>query len=178
MFEAAQLLVQRARVVLFHSAPLPLGAHPGLLQADTPGLRDTLAALAACDYLITVDSAFFHVGAALAIPSLGIFGPTDGRLFSIHHPCAELIEASGSFACAPCWRNEDLPCHLTGRQVSVCLSSVAPQAVVEGFEALARRFPRTGAAPLAGAAQDSAPLQIPAVYSASRPSITNSSAQP
>jgi len=142
LLRAMTELAERARIVIFHTLPVPIPAHPNIIQLHGQSIRDTFAAIAECDYFISVDSGFFHVAAAFEIPSLGIFGPTDGRLFSRHHPCALLIEAPKGFICAPCWRNEDLPCKLTGGQVSVCLSNISVDAVVEGVERLTRDYPR------------------------------------
>ena len=141
LLQAMTELAEKAHVVIFHTSPVPIPDHPNITQFHGQSIRDTFAAIAACDYFISVDSGFFHVAAAFEIPSLGIFGPTDGRLFSRHHPCALLIEAPDGFVCAPCWRNEDLPCKLTGGQVSVCLSSISVDEVVKGVDRLMRTYP-------------------------------------
>ena len=141
LVEAIPRLVVQARVVVFHTTEVPLKAQANLSQFHGRPLAETLAALAACDYFIGVDTAFFHVAAALATPSVGIFGPTDGQLFSLHHPCVELITANEHFPCAPCWRNEDLPCYLTHSQVSVCLSSITPDSIQRAIQKLMEAHP-------------------------------------
>jgi hypothetical protein len=75
------------------------------------------------------------------VPVVAMFGPTDGKLFTRHLRHATVICANESFACAPCWRNEDLPCQVT-RQVgpSPCVAALKVEAVqVAVAEALRER---------------------------------------
>jgi ADP-heptose:LPS heptosyltransferase len=145
LLDAVTELAEKARIVLLHTSPVPVPAHPNIIQLHGRPMRDTFAAIAACDYFVSVDSGFFHVAAALEIPSAGIFGPTDARIVSRHHPCAVLIEAPDGFVCSPCWRNEDLPCKLTGGQISVCLSSISAGEILAGIERLVTQYPRSPA---------------------------------
>jgi len=57
---------------------------------------------------------------------VAMFGPTDGKLFTRHHPKVILVEPEEPFPCSPCWRNEDLPCKLV-KQLgpSPCISAVS-----------------------------------------------------
>lgn len=142
LFSAMMELAETARIVVFHTLPVPVPAHPNIIQLHGQPMRDTFAAIAACDYFVSVDSGFFHIAAALEIPSVGIFGPTDARIVSRHHPCAVLLEAPEGFICAPCWRNEDLPCKLTGGQVSVCLSAISSKMITTAVQQLAQSYPR------------------------------------
>lgn len=142
LFKAMTELAERARIVVFHTSAVPVSVHPNIVQWHGKPIAETFAAIAACDYFVSVDSGFFHVAAAFEIPSLGIFGPTDGRVVSRHHPRALLIEAPDGFICAPCWRNEDLPCKLTGGQISVCLNNVSPEIVTAAVEQLMQTYPR------------------------------------
>ena len=70
------------------------------------------------------DSAFLHAASAFDVPVIAMFGPTDGKLFTRHHRNATVISANKSFACAPCWRNEDLPAGSPGSSGQVLVSAL------------------------------------------------------
>ena len=112
-------------VLIFHhvATGLPQGNH----IASTAGLSldKSLALVAALDVMVAVDSAFIHAPAAFDIPLVGIFGPTDGDLFTSHHMNKIVLDQRDRFPCVPCWRNEDLPCKLTGRLgISPCIAAI------------------------------------------------------
>jgi ADP-heptose:LPS heptosyltransferase len=141
LFEALAPFLERARIVYFHTSPLPVPLHDNLVQIHGLPLRQTLAAIAACDYFVSVDSAFFHVAAAFDLPTLGIFGPTSGKVRASHHPRALILEAPEGFHCSPCWRTEDQVCQVTRSLTSACLASLPPQRVGEEIERLMREHP-------------------------------------
>jgi ADP-heptose:LPS heptosyltransferase len=138
----AQHLARDHHVLVFHNFPVPLDSHPNITALTSNTLRSNIIHVKACDFFVSVDSAFYHIAAAFDVPSVGIFGPTDGALFSLHHPRHLLAPTASRFACAPCWRNEDIPCYLTGRHQSACLANVDAGAILAAVEALERRFPK------------------------------------
>lgn len=141
LFEAIQALAATAKIAVFHTGPLEIPLHPNITQYFDRPLSETIAMIAGCDYLIAVDSAFYHLAAAFGIPTLGIFGPTDGETFSVHHPKHLLAAPIQRFPCSPCWRNEDIPCYLTKLGASACLESVTADRIVAGFRDLASLYP-------------------------------------
>jgi heptosyltransferase-2 len=60
-----------------------------------PDLRNAILALAAADAAVTNDSGLMHVAAALATPTVALFGPTSPRLWAPLNPLAAAIEPSG-----------------------------------------------------------------------------------
>jgi heptosyltransferase-2 len=60
-----------------------------------PGLRASLLALKAADVAVANDSGLMHVAAALGAPTIGLFGPTDPRLWGPLNPLAAAIEPLG-----------------------------------------------------------------------------------
>lgn len=141
MLAAVEKLAETYTVVVLHNAPVPIAENQNILMATDLNLRQSIATVAACDYFISVDSAFYHVAAAFDIPTLGIFGPTSGKTFSKHHPRHRLVNPPVDFPCMPCWRNEDIPCYLTSTQESSCLSSITVASVIAGLRELERAYP-------------------------------------
>jgi len=55
-------------------------------------LRDAVIALAAVDAAVSNDSGLMHVAAAIGVPTVALFGPTDPRLWGPLNPLAATIE--------------------------------------------------------------------------------------
>jgi heptosyltransferase II len=75
-------------------------AHAGDGVRDLTGndLRDAIIALKAAHLAVTNDSGLMHIAAAIRTPTIGIFGPTDPRLWAPLNPLAAVIEPERAFA--------------------------------------------------------------------------------
>jgi ADP-heptose:LPS heptosyltransferase len=117
-------------VIVFHNLETGLPAGPGIASTAGLPLAQSIALVSVLDAMVCVDSGFLHAAAAFDVPAIAMFGPTDGKLFTRHHKYATVISSSESFACAPCWRNEDLPCQVTGQLgVSPCVAAIKIETV-------------------------------------------------
>jgi lipopolysaccharide heptosyltransferase II len=67
-------------------------------------LRDAVIALAAVDAAVSNDSGLMHVAAAIGIPTVALFGPTDPRLWGPLNPLAAAIEPPSDRPCPRCAR--------------------------------------------------------------------------
>ena len=63
-------------------------------------LLDLVALLEQASIFVGVDSGPLHIATALGVPSVGLFGPTDGRLHV--HPRARAVIVSGTSSCLGC----------------------------------------------------------------------------
>ncbi len=132
-------LSERYDLIIFHHVETSLASGPGIASTAGLSLADSIALASALDAMVCVDSAFLHAAAAFDVPVVALFGPTDGKLFTQHHRRATVITANESFACAPCWRNEDLPCSLTGKfGPSPCVAAIKVEPVLAAVEAALR----------------------------------------
>lgn len=117
-------------------------------------LRFVAAMLAACDALVTLDTGLLHLGACVAVPTVAIFGPTDGAMICKHYPNVRVVQqcaVADEVGCQmPCWGRRHASCS-EGR--SRCLEGVAPQVVPEEVSGILRAdLPRPAPAPIARAA--------------------------
>jgi ADP-heptose:LPS heptosyltransferase len=127
-------------VIIFHHAPAGFPEGPGIATTAGLPLGESLALVSSVSVMLAVDSAFIHASAAFDVPLVGLFGPTDGKLFTKHHRRKAVLDGGGRFACAPCWRNEDLPCKLTGHVgTSPCIASIDFGSVKAAIESMLRR---------------------------------------
>src|SRR5262249_45429403 len=117
-------LAARYKIVVFHHVRVPLPSHPNIVPAFAQPMGDAFAIFAKCDLAVCADSSFFHVAAALDMPTVALFGPTDGAVRSKHHRKAHIVSLKHTFKCMPCWRNEDTPCQLTGTMQSACMMAI------------------------------------------------------
>jgi ADP-heptose:LPS heptosyltransferase len=130
---------ERYDIIVFHHVETSL-AGPGIASTAGLALANSIALVSALDAMVCVDSAFLHAAAAFDVPVVALFGPTDGALFTRHHRRATVITANERFACAPCWRNEDLPCSLTGKfGRSPCIAAIKVEPVLAALEAALRQ---------------------------------------
>jgi heptosyltransferase-1 len=63
-------------------------------------LADLVGALAAAELVIGVDSGLMHLSAALGVPTLGLYGPTDAVLTGCRGAHARVLQSD--LACSPC----------------------------------------------------------------------------
>jgi ADP-heptose:LPS heptosyltransferase len=68
---------RRASLALARHGETPEGVH---FLAALP-LRDYLAAISACDAVVSVDGGILHCSVALGRPTVGLFGPTDASIW-------------------------------------------------------------------------------------------------
>lgn len=65
-------------------------------------LRNAVLALKAADVAVSNDSGLMHIAAALGTPTIGIFGPTDPRLWAPLNPLAAVVEPPSGLPCPTC----------------------------------------------------------------------------
>ena len=128
-------------LIIFHHVETDLPVGPGIVSTAGLPLAQSIALVSALHAMVCVDSAFLHATSAFDVPVVAMFGPTDGKLFTQHHRQATVISANDTFACAPCWRNEDLPCQLTGQfGSSPCVAALKVEPVLAAVaDALGRQ---------------------------------------
>lgn len=131
-----ELLSQQCDVVVFGAGERRDSGKANVHFVTLP-LREAFALAAQCDVLVGPDSSFVHLAGALEKQMVLIAGPIDGRLRAKpYRTVVPIVPDRREFPCAPCWRNENINCYLSGRRESVCLRSISPAAVVAQIVAL------------------------------------------
>jgi heptosyltransferase-2 len=111
--------------VVFEAAGAPLSS---LVGRDRPDLLPWLVARLAC--LVSGDTGVAHLAAALGVPTVTLFGPTDARLTAPRARTASIIDKR--VACSPCFL---AACPID----HACLAGISPDDVAaQVMEALAR----------------------------------------
>jgi heptosyltransferase-2 len=133
-----------ARVVVVGStaeAPLAgeieaaMGQPPVILAGKTT-VRELMALLSLSSFLVTNDSGPMHIGAALGVPLVAVFGPTDWRRTAPWSPLAKVVRIE--IDCSPCRRRVCDRGH-------ECMLGVTPRMVIDAARQLLPGGPRPGA---------------------------------
>jgi heptosyltransferase-2 len=133
-----------ARVVVVGStAEAPLAGEieaamrpPPVNLAGKTTVRELMALLSLSSFLVTNDSGPMHIGAALGVPLVAIFGPTDWRRTSPWSPLAKVVRVD--IDCSPC----RLRVCDRGHE---CMLGVTPGMVVDAARQLLPGGPSKGA---------------------------------
>jgi ADP-heptose:LPS heptosyltransferase len=137
--EVGSALAERlgAQVVVTGSADERCLVAQTLAAMDRPGLDGAgmldwagLAGLfARCALVVGVDSGPLHLAAALGVPTVHVFGPTDpGRFGPWGDPRRHRVVRAG-LECSPCGNLIAPPCG--ARTDPACLQAVSPRAVID-----------------------------------------------
>lgn len=128
-----EIIAELARtydIIVFHHVINGLPQGPGLANTAGLPLAQSLALVSRLRAMVSVDSAFLHAAAAYDVPVIALFGPTDPRTFTRHHRRVTILWKPQVFGCVPCWRNEDLPCRVTGTiSASPCIAAISAEEV-------------------------------------------------
>ena len=132
-----------AVVVVGSAAEAPLAGEieaamrtPPVNLAGRTTVRELMALLSLSSFLVTNDSGPMHVGAALGVPLVAIFGPTDWRRTSPWTSLAKVVRVEVD--CSPCRRR-------TCDRGHECMLGVTPEMVVDAARRLLPGGPGEGA---------------------------------
>jgi ADP-heptose:LPS heptosyltransferase len=128
-------LARRHPVLVFDTKEVRGAERPGVHTVAGYPLREAFALAAACDVLVAPDSSFVHLADAVGVPCVALFGPTHGPVRTRTYARAQALDASRELACVPCWRNEEIPCALTGLRASACMEAIPVEAVTAAVAA-------------------------------------------
>jgi len=131
-----EALSREHAVLVFDDRPIA-GLHfPNTVKVEGRTFREAAALVSGCRAVVAPDSAFVHLAGALGLPCVALFGPTDGAVRTGDYPGCRFVDVRNSLPCVPCWRNEVIPCALTGMRGSPCMEQLSTQRVVAVVEAL------------------------------------------
>lgn len=141
-----EALARQYGVLVFDSQEVPKGGGDGVVHVVGRPLRQAFALASGCRAIVAPDSVFVHLAGALDLPCVALFGPTDGRVRTAEYPRCRFLDVRRELRCVPCWRNQRIPCALTGRHASACLADIA---VADVIGALKELLTQTAAFPTA-----------------------------
>lgn len=123
-------------VLIFYSDTTEIPCGPNIFDPGRLPIRKAFALAAGCRAIVAPDSAFVHLAGALDLPCVLLGGPVDGRLRASDYPKCINVDARRHLKCVPCWRNEVIPCKLTGMRTSACMSAIPVDEVCRALSRL------------------------------------------
>jgi len=100
-----------------------------VMAVGTTTLRQTMALLARCRLLVCNDSGIMHLGAALGVPLVAIFGPQSPVKFGPWGKNCRVVYSE--FPCSPCKQKFFTECTPSPRGKPECVESVTVQRVMD-----------------------------------------------
>lgn len=93
------------------------------------------------DYVISVDTAAFHMAGGLKKPLLGIFTFADGKVYGKHFDfiLVQKHRDNGDWTCGPCFKFH--LCPKTTKQQKPCLTEISDEEIQNGITKLFDRWP-------------------------------------
>jgi heptosyltransferase-2 len=116
----------------------PFAAAGAVSAAGTLTLRQTMSIIGQIDAIAGNDTGLIHVAAALGIPSVALFGPSDAVVFGYQGPDRRILRAD--LPCVPCKISSCrlLPPHARGRETPPCLDAITIEHVVRALGEVTR----------------------------------------
>lgn len=121
-------------IIIFHNKSLSEYEDKEIIRAEGMSLRECAALLSCCSFFIGIDSSFVHLSASMSIPSLALYGPTSGRIFTRWYKNTHYIDMHTEMRCVPCWRNASGVCRLSGGRESWCMRKLDVDFVFDKFK--------------------------------------------
>lgn len=111
---------------------------PGIYNAT---IKEWMAYIAVSDYVISVDTACFHMAGGLKKPLVGIFTFADGKAYGKHFDFI-LIQKhrdNGNWDCGPCFKFAD--CKKCNKPQKPCLTELTKEEIQEGIKLMFDKWP-------------------------------------
>ena len=112
------------------------GSPNGVVHAvDMPGIRQTASLMKRCGLFISNDSGLMHLAAALKVPTVGIFGPTNPKWVAPWGGRSKVVRNLRP-GCEPCFRYSPEPLACEKKYDFKCLQGISVAQVLEAAESL------------------------------------------
>jgi ADP-heptose:LPS heptosyltransferase len=134
MEKLVENISKKYTVMLFDGEAITGFEYDNVIKIQNFPLRKAFVLAHKCNVIIAPDSSFIHFAAAFDIPTIALFGPIDGMVRTKHYPNCTYLSAKEIFGCSPCWRNESIPCKLTGMRTSECMKKIPVNKVIKILE--------------------------------------------
>ena len=102
-----------------------------IISADATTLRQAMALIKRCSFVIGPDSSLLHVASCMGIEAIGLYGPTSGEYFYPYAYRQNNVSTEKKLACMPCYPEfKSFPCR--GKEGSgVCMEELQVEDVLK-----------------------------------------------
>lgn len=123
-------------LVSFHKGDIPSCRSLGIPVIGDLGAQDLIACFDCLDYVISVDTASFHLAGGLRKPLVGIFTFADGKAYGKYYDfvLVQKHRDNGDWDCGPCFKF--CSCPKTKKPIKPCLTEITEAEIVHGIDAM------------------------------------------
>lgn len=128
-------------LVGIHNKEIPELSKLNIPVISNVSLKEWMCYVAAADYVISVDSAVFHMAGGLKKPLMGIFTFADGKAYGKHFDfvLVQKHRDNGNWDCGPCFQFAGCPKCKTG--LKPCLTELTKEELQTGVTQLLLKWP-------------------------------------
>ena len=98
-----------------------------VIAVSTASIRQSAALMGLCRVFVTNDSGLMHLAAAMAVPTVALFGPTNPQWLSPWRTPSRVLRMPG---CPPCFRYSPIPQHCHRGEDFACLAAMEVSTVL------------------------------------------------
>lgn len=128
VFKTVSEICPEAQIVTIHNRQIP-----NLIGIYDTTITDWMHYVAASDYVISVDTATFHMAGGLKKPLTGIFTFADGRAYGKHFEfvLVQKHRDKGNWDCGPCFKFAS--CSKCNKTLKPCLTELSTSEISAGI---------------------------------------------
>lgn len=125
--------INKERDILFNAIGIP--QFNGLRAQDWLGLTSV------ADYVVSVDTATFHIAGNLKKPLVGIFSFTNGKVYGKYYDfiLVQKHKDNGNWDCGPCFCYDRCP--KSTMAYKPCMTELKPEEIIAGIQQAVVRWP-------------------------------------
>jgi ADP-heptose:LPS heptosyltransferase len=124
-----------------HKEPIEILTKIGVDIVYGQKTRQWMSLVNATDYIISVDTATFHLAGGLKKPLTGIFTFADGKVYGKYYDfvLVQKHRDDGDWDCGPCYTWYSCP--KTGEFLKPCLTKLTIELIMDGIRRMFKRWP-------------------------------------
>lgn len=141
--EQIEIIAERCKdytIIAFHKEELLYCKKFGIPTVSNISIKELIAYVDSVDYMISVDTAAFHLAGGLKKPLCGIFTFADGKAYGKHYDfvLVQKHRDNGNWDCGPCFKMGNCP--KTKKILKPCLTELTKQEIVEGIDKMFHKW--------------------------------------
>jgi ADP-heptose:LPS heptosyltransferase len=128
-------------LIAIHNREIPELNKYGIQVITDASIQEWMHYIAAADYVISVDTAAFHMAGGLKKPLVGIFTFADGKAYGKYFDfiLVQKHRDNGNWACGPCFKFAS--CSKCITQLKPCLTELSKEEIQIGIKKMFERWP-------------------------------------